>query len=78
LTQFENPHLVLFFACPRDLARQRVVTRLEGREGDNEATFRRRFAEFIELNPPILDYYGPQSMKQQLIEVGLGIQDTSV
>ncbi|UKZ86630.1 uncharacterized protein TrAFT101_002453 [Trichoderma asperellum] len=55
--QFQLPVLVLFFNCPKDLAEKRVINRKHGREGDNVETFRKRHAEFLELNPPLLCNY---------------------
>ncbi|KAL7792552.1 adenylate kinase domain-containing protein [Trichoderma ceciliae] len=55
--KFQQPVLVLFFDCPRELAEPRVVNRKQGREGDNAETFRKRYNEFLELNPPLLHRY---------------------
>lgn len=60
LAQFQAPTLVLFFDCPRDLAEGRVVNRMQGREGDNLETFKKRYDEFQELNPPLLERYEKQ------------------
>lgn len=49
--------LVLFFDCHKDLVERRVVNRKQGREGDNLETFRKRYAEFLELNPPLVHRY---------------------
>lgn len=50
--------LVLFFGCPKALVEQRVINRKQGREGDNLETFRKRYDEFMELNPPLVHRYG--------------------
>lgn len=50
--------LVLFFDCSKDLAEKRVINRKQGRQGDNLETFRKRYAEFMELNPPLVHHYG--------------------
>lgn len=55
--QYGHAHLVLFFDGPRNLAEERVVTRQAGRDGDDIDTFRRRYGEFLELNPPVLAHY---------------------
>ncbi|KAL7955796.1 P-loop containing nucleoside triphosphate hydrolase protein [Trichoderma compactum] len=55
--QFQHPTAVLFFDCPREKAQIRVLHRKQGREGDNIETFRKRYAEFQELNPSLLAYY---------------------
>lgn len=34
-----------------------MINRKHGREGDNVETFRKRHAEFLELNPPLLCNY---------------------
>jgi UMP-CMP kinase len=57
----------LFFNCPRDLAKGRVLGRQEGRAGDTNDMFEKRFKEYINLNPEILDYYGRDRGK--LLEV---------
>lgn len=64
--KFGRPRLVLFFDCPADLAEYRVVQRLAGREGDNHETFRKRYAEFSELNPPVLAHYRSQDKLVQV------------
>ncbi|KKP03547.1 uridylate kinase [Trichoderma harzianum] len=55
--QFQHPTVVLFFDCPKENAEARVLQRKQGREGDNAETFRKRYAEFQELNPSLLAYY---------------------
>jgi len=54
---FGLPHLVIFFDCAEILAEKRVVRRMVGRDGDNHETFKRRYKEFVKLNPPVLEYY---------------------
>ncbi|KAK4158059.1 hypothetical protein C8A00DRAFT_39615 [Chaetomidium leptoderma] len=66
---FGAPHLVLFFQCPRDLAKKRVISRNEGREGDNAEVFDKRYSEYLELNSAILDYYGSTRGNGKLVEV---------
>lgn len=67
--QFGEPHIVLFFQCPRDLAKERVLSRNQGRQGDNSQGFDKRYREYLNLNPAILDYYGSTRGKDILIEV---------
>jgi UMP-CMP kinase len=67
--QFAEPHLALFFQCPWELAKERVVNRREGREGDNSECFDKRYKEYIDENPAILNYYGSVRGKDKLIEV---------
>ena len=43
-----------------------------GRVGDTSEIFDRRYKEFIELNPDILDYYSSSRGRGKLIEVGSG------
>ncbi|KAK0666901.1 adenylate kinase-domain-containing protein [Cercophora samala] len=57
-TVFGPPNMVLFFDCPEDLARERVLSRQLGRAGDTIEVFNQRHLEFRELNPPVLSYYG--------------------
>lgn len=54
---FGPPKLILFFDCPEDLARERVITRKLGRFGDTVEIFDKRYSEFRESNPPILSHY---------------------
>ncbi|KAK4232454.1 P-loop containing nucleoside triphosphate hydrolase protein [Podospora fimiseda] len=56
-SRFGPPNLVLFFDCPEDIARERVITRVAGRAGDTLEVFQKRYREFGELNPPIMSYY---------------------
>jgi len=67
--QFGAPHLVLFFQCPRHLAKERVLSRNDGRPGDNSQGFDKRYWEYLELNPAIVDYYGSTRGKAKLVEV---------
>ena len=60
--------MVFFFDCPENLARERVVTRKEGREGDNLQAFEKRYKEFSALNPPILKYFQDQN---KILVVGI-------
>ncbi|KAG7288139.1 hypothetical protein NEMBOFW57_007663 [Staphylotrichum longicolle] len=66
---FGVPHLVLFFHCPRDLAKARVMGRKDGRPGDTGEGFDKRYQEYLEHNPAILDYYGSTRGKDKLVEV---------
>ncbi|KAK3363656.1 P-loop containing nucleoside triphosphate hydrolase protein [Lasiosphaeria hispida] len=65
---FGTPNLVLFFDCPEDKARERVITRPSGRVGDTVEVFNKRHREFRELNPPILTYYGNPNGKTIVID----------
>ncbi|PTB61998.1 P-loop containing nucleoside triphosphate hydrolase protein [Trichoderma citrinoviride] len=58
--EFQVPTLVLFFDCPRVLAEGRVINRKQGREGDDIETFKKRYDEFQDLNPPLLERYEKQ------------------
>jgi len=53
--EFGEPALVLFFQCPREVACQRVVAR-SGRPADNKEGFEKRYTEYLQLNPEILDH----------------------
>ncbi|KAF1994237.1 P-loop containing nucleoside triphosphate hydrolase protein, partial [Amniculicola lignicola CBS 123094] len=53
-----NPVLVLFFDCPEGVTEKRFLTRnLSGREADNDWMFKKRYQEFTQLNPDIVDHY---------------------
>ncbi|KAK3903282.1 hypothetical protein C8A05DRAFT_43445 [Staphylotrichum tortipilum] len=74
---FGEPALVLFFQCPREVACQRVVNRA-GRPADNSEGFGKRYKEYLELNPDVLDHYGSTRGKDKLVEVNTsGATETS-
>lgn len=53
-----KPILVLLFDCPESSAQARFLTRkLAGREADDDQTFRKRYNEFNQLNPQIVEHY---------------------
>ncbi|KAL1616635.1 hypothetical protein SLS56_011338 [Neofusicoccum ribis] len=59
---FKEPALVLFFDCPEEVAKHRFVTRnIPGRDNDG-GLFDRRYAEFMELNPEIVEFYESKKM----------------
>lgn len=58
--EFGSPEIVLFFDCPKEIAEERVIARRVGRSGDDRETFRKRYKEFTQLNPPILTHYAAQ------------------
>jgi UMP-CMP kinase len=64
-----EPRLVLFFQCPQELAKGRVLVRKDGRAGDNSEVFDKRYKEYLTNNPAILDYYGSTRGNGKLIEV---------
>ncbi|KFY03038.1 hypothetical protein V490_00332 [Pseudogymnoascus sp. VKM F-3557] len=69
--QFAKPELVLFFNCPKEVARQRYLTRnLEGRETDDEAMFEKRYQEYVQENEPIISQYAGKGL---LLEIGTGM-----
>lgn len=45
------------------------MERQDGRAGDTDEVFEKRYKEYLELNPPILDYYGSSRGKNNLVEV---------
>lgn len=59
--------LVLFFNCPKEIAKQRYLTRnLEGREADDEAMFEKRYEEYVQENEGIVREYREREL---LVEV---------
>ncbi|KAK4100927.1 P-loop containing nucleoside triphosphate hydrolase protein [Parathielavia hyrcaniae] len=68
---FGPPHLVLFFQCTKDVAKERVLAREEGRENDTREGFETRYKEYLQLNPPILDYYSHLRGNNKLVEVSV-------
>jgi len=64
---FAEPILVLFFNCPKEIAKQRYLTRsLEGREADNEVMFEKRYEEYVQENKDIVREYQERGL---LVEV---------
>ena len=48
----------MFCDCPEKIAKERYLTRrLPGRLEDDEALFDRRYKEYQELNPEVLEYF---------------------
>lgn len=45
------------------------MSRKDGRPGDTSKVFDKRYQEYLELNPAILDYYGSTRGKDKLVEV---------
>jgi len=67
---FAEPILVLFFNCPKEIAKQRYLTRsLEGREADDEAMFEKRYKEYVQENEEIAREYRERGL---LVEVDTG------
>lgn len=64
--QTGSPPAVLFFNCPGDIARQRVLHRLLPSRDQGGAVFESRYAEFCLNNPDIVKYFQDE---QLLIEV---------
>ncbi|KAI1609320.1 adenylate kinase-domain-containing protein [Exophiala viscosa] len=53
-----EPAIVLFFDCQGHVARNRVLTRIDGsRTRDTSDVFARRYAEFEKENPAVLDHF---------------------
>ncbi|KAL2256308.1 hypothetical protein VTK26DRAFT_1863 [Humicola hyalothermophila] len=71
--QFEEacgePSTVLFFTCPHEVAKKRVLERKLGRPGDTADIFERRYKEFRQLNPDVLDHYSSSKGSGKLVEV---------
>ena len=63
VTQIPNfdeiqPAIVLFFDCRGHIARNRVLTRIDGsRTRDTPDVFAKRYAEFEKENPAVLDHF---------------------
>ncbi|KIV82347.1 hypothetical protein PV11_04466 [Exophiala sideris] len=63
VTQIPNfaeiePAIVLFFDCPGHIARNRVLTRIDGsRTRDTPDVFAKRYAEFEKENPAVLEHF---------------------
>jgi UMP-CMP kinase len=50
--------IVVFCDCPEKIAKERYLTRkLPGRLEDDEALFDRRYQEYKELNPEVVEYF---------------------
>lgn len=52
----------LFFDCPEDVMRQRLLNRgkTSGRADDNEESIKKRFKTFVETSMPVVDYFEKQ------------------
>ncbi|KAN0098375.1 P-loop containing nucleoside triphosphate hydrolase protein [Hyaloscypha variabilis] len=62
-----EPILVLFFNCPKEIAKQRYLTRkLEGREADDEAKFEKRYDKYLQDNTDLVREYRERGL---LLEV---------
>ncbi|KAH8803479.1 P-loop containing nucleoside triphosphate hydrolase protein [Xylogone sp. PMI_703] len=65
-----EPILVLYFNCPKEIAKQRYLTRnLKGREADDEPMFEKRCAEYMGRNKDIISGYRERRL---LIEINTG------
>ncbi|PWY65673.1 P-loop containing nucleoside triphosphate hydrolase protein, partial [Aspergillus sclerotioniger CBS 115572] len=61
-----SPDLVLFFNCPREVAKERFRTRnIPGRVDDGE-TFDQRYSHYVAENERVLGHYGRRGL---LVEV---------
>jgi adenylate kinase family enzyme len=50
--------IVVFCDCPEKIVKERYLTRkLPGRLEDDEALFDRRYKEYKELNPEVVEYF---------------------
>ncbi|KAI9870133.1 MAG: bifunctional uridylate/adenylate kinase [Pleopsidium flavum] len=49
----------LFFDCPEDIMRQRLLNRgkTSGRADDNAESIKKRFKTFVETSMPVVDYF---------------------
>lgn len=64
--------MVLFFNCPEHVAMERFITRkLAGREKDDGEMFTKRYREFKDLNPDIVEHYRKRGI---LVEVCIACQ----
>ncbi|KAL2017074.1 hypothetical protein VTK56DRAFT_2597 [Thermocarpiscus australiensis] len=55
--RFGKPQLVLFFKCPKELGRERLLNRIVGRPGDTTEMFDKRHEEYLNFNTAVLEYY---------------------
>jgi adenylate kinase family enzyme len=56
--QFGEPKLVLLLICPKEIAKQRYLTRkIEERAADDEAMFEKRYEEYLRENAEIEEGY---------------------
>jgi len=71
-----EPILVLFFNCPKEIAKQRYLTRnLEGREADDEAMFEKRYKEYVQENEEIVREYQERGLLVE-VDTGKGIEES--
>ncbi|CAL5229717.1 g13093 [Coccomyxa viridis] len=57
--EVKPPELVLFFDCPEEEMKKRLLKRGEssGRSDDNEETIVKRFRTFLDCSMPVVEYY---------------------
>ena len=65
-----EPILVLFFNCPKEIAKRRyLIHNLKGREADDEAMFEKRYREYVPENEHIVREYRERGL---LVEFDTG------
>ncbi|PGH05105.1 hypothetical protein AJ80_08404 [Polytolypa hystricis UAMH7299] len=62
-----SPNLSIVLHCPKDVAKERFLSRnLPGRVDDDAETFEKRFNEFAEKQPKILDHYRTLGITEEI------------
>lgn len=65
ITKIE-PDFVLFFDCPEEEMKRRVLSRNQGRADDNIETIRKRFKVFVESSLPVIEYYNSKGKVRKI------------
>ncbi|KAJ6691189.1 NUCLEOTIDE KINASE [Salix koriyanagi] len=61
-----EPEFVLFFDCPEEELKRRLLSRNQGRADDNPVTIEKRLEVFKESTLPIINYYSSKGKVQKI------------
>uniref|UniRef100_A0A6N2N901 adenylate kinase n=1 Tax=Salix viminalis TaxID=40686 RepID=A0A6N2N901_SALVM len=61
-----EPEFVLFFDCPEDELKRRLLNRNQGRADDNPVTIEKRLKVFKESTLPVINYYSSKGKVQKI------------
>ncbi|KAJ6290059.1 hypothetical protein OIU78_025886 [Salix suchowensis] len=61
-----EPEFVLFFDCPEEELKRRLLNRNQGRADDNPVTIEKRLEVFKESTLPIINYYSSKGKVQKI------------
>ncbi|KAJ6683670.1 hypothetical protein OIU85_007367 [Salix viminalis] len=61
-----EPEFVLFFDCPEEELKRRLLNRNQGRADDNPVTIEKRLKVFKESTLPVINYYSSKGKVQKI------------